>query len=134
MCNFVYHHWISISTYSLLSYPLILLMIVGHLLYKFPNAELAFFMHIILVSLQYIYIILHQLARTKKIEYIRGKMQGGRGHWAAPKILNNVFLFICLTTLGTLIEFWLIGSSSVQAFQPIIVIYKMGKFMYYNWG
>ena len=40
----------------------------------------------------------------------------GRGHWAvdytSPQSLNKVFLFVSLTTLGTFIEIWLIGSVS----------------------
>ncbi len=35
--------------------------------------------------------------------------QGGRGHWAkyytSPKVYNNVFLFVGLTTLVTFVEF-----------------------------
>ena len=40
--------------------------------------------------------------------------QGGRGHWAvyysSPQSLNNVFLFVGLTALWTLLNFdWLVS-------------------------
>ena len=37
------------------------------------------------------------------------KVHGVRGHWTSTKFYINVFLMFDLTTLGTFIEFWLIG-------------------------
>ena len=50
-----------------------------------------------------------------------------------PEFHNNVFLFVGLTILGTLVNFicWFV-ELSVQKFQPLILIYKRGKFVYYN--
>ena len=45
-----------------------------------------------------------------------------------PKVFNNVFLFVGLTTLGFLIG-WLI-----QTFQRLILIDVKGKFVYENFG
>ena len=47
-----------------------------------------------------------------------------------PKTYDNVFLSVGLITLGTFIEFWLVGSFSwsIQKFLLLIVI-KKGKFV-----
>ena len=52
-------------------------------------------------------------------------------HWST-KFYKNVFLFISLTTLGTLIEFWLPGSLSWVLIQPLIVIVRRGDFLYHH--
>ena len=44
---------------------------------------------------------------------------------------NNVFFFVGLTTLGTFIELWLVGSLSFQTFQPLIVIYRRVNFVHH---
>ena len=49
---------------------------------------------------------------------------------------NNVFLFVGLTTLGDF-KWILIGwfiKLKVKTFQPLIIIYKMGNFVYYHLG
>ena len=63
-------------------------------------------------------------------------LQGGRGQWAvyytsSQKFYNNVFKFV---TLGTFIDFWLVGSFSLVAkrFNPPIVYYKRGNFVYHH--
>ena len=51
-------------------------------------------------------------------------------HWS-PKILKT---FVGFTTLVTLVNFgWLI-MLSVQTFQPIIVFYRRGIFVYHHLG
>ena len=64
-------------------------------------------------------------------------LQGGRGQWAvyytsSKNFYNNVFKFV---TLGTFIDFWLVGSFSLAAkrFNPPIVYYKRGNFVYHHW-
>ena len=40
-----------------------------------------------------------------------------------PKVYNNVFLFVGLTTLGNLTNYdWLIIKLSVETFQPLILM------------
>ena len=64
--------------------------------------------------------------------------EGGR-HWAVNYISSQRFVisFSYLLTLGTCIEFWL-GSYFIKfrfhTLQPLIVIYRMGHFVYHNWG
>ena len=41
---------------------------------------------------------------TKYCRLVSFLSMGGRGQWA-PKFYNNVFLFVGITTLGTLVEF-----------------------------
>ena len=50
-----------------------------------------------------------------------------------PKVLLNVILFFGSTTLGTFIEFWLVGSLS-WVFKTLIVIYRRSNFVYHYWG
>ena len=52
-----------------------------------------------------------------------------------PKIYINIFLFVGLTTLGTLVILinWFI-KLSVQTFQRLIQIYRLGYFVFHNWG
>ena len=52
-------------------------------------------------------------------------------HWF-PKSYNNNTLVYGLTNLETLIG-WL-NKLSVKTFQPLIVIYIMGNFVYRHWG
>ena len=48
-------------------------------------------------------------------------------------LVPNFFLFVRLTTLGTFIEFSLVLIKlSVLRFQPLIVIYRMGDFVYHH--
>ena len=54
----------------------------------------------------------------------------------SPKFHNTVFLFVGLTTLGTLMIFcigWFFNFG-VQTFQPLILIYRSGNFVYHHWG
>ena len=44
----------------------------------------------------------------------------------SPKFYNNVFLCVSLPTLGTLVNFYW----RIQTFQPLILIYKRGNFVY----
>ena len=66
-------------------------------------------------------------------------LQGGRRHWAVNYISSQRFVitFSYLLTLGTCIEFWL-GSYFIKfrfhTLQPLIVIYRMGNFVYHYWG
>ena len=47
----------------------------------------------------------------------------------SPKIYNNVFVFVDLTTLGTLVNFdWLFHLAECSKFQPLISIYRRGSF------
>ena len=52
----------------------------------------------------------------------------------SPRFFNNVFLFVCLTTLITFILIGWIVQFVVQMFQPLIVIYKQGKFCVLSLG
>ena len=46
-----------------------------------------------------------------------------------PKFYNKVFLFFGLITIRTWVNFdWL-----AQTFQPLIVIYRRGNFVYHHW-
>ena len=38
------------------------------------------------------------------------RWQGGKGHGLFITLVPNVFLFVDLTTLGTFVELWLVGS------------------------
>ena len=63
--------------------------------------------------------------------------QGERGHWAvfytSPQSFKiTFFLLVGLTTL--VIYCMLIGWLSVKTFQPLIVIFIMGNFVYRHWG
>ena len=50
-------------------------------------------------------------------------------YYTSPQsFINNVFLFVRLTTLGTFLEFWLIGS-----FSSLIEIWKRDHFVYHGW-
>ena len=54
----------------------------------------------------------------------------------SPKSNNNVFIFVGLTTLGTvnwILIGWLI-KLSVKTLQPLIVIYRSNHFVYNHWG
>ena len=49
----------------------------------------------------------------------------------SPKFYNHDFLFVGLTTLGTVVVLWLVGKKlSVQMIQSLIVIYKRGSFVF----
>ena len=54
----------------------------------------------------------------------------------SPKFYYNVFLFVGLSTVGTLVNFtWIVQIiSSVQMFQSLIVMYRRGNFVYHHWG
>ena len=66
--------------------------------------------------------------------------EGGRGHWPvyfiSPQSFKWRFLIRWLNNVGGF--YWiLIGwfvKSSVQTFQPQILIYKRGNFVYHHWG
>ena len=50
-----------------------------------------------------------------------------------PKFYNHALWFVEFKTLGTFFKFWLSVTWSVQAFQPIILIYTRCNFVYHNW-
>ena len=50
-----------------------------------------------------------------------------------PKVLNNIFLFFGLTTLGTLNLICWLTKLSVQTFKPLIVNYRRSNFVYNYW-
>ena len=52
----------------------------------------------------------------------RERILGCLLHWS-QKFYNKVFLFVGLTTMGTFIEFWMVGSLS-----------WVSKHCYYHWG
>ena len=66
--------------------------------------------------------------------------RGGNGLFITlvPKVYNNVFLFVGLTTLGDLLNFdWLYKCCikiNVQIFPPIILIQQRGNFVYHHCG
>ena len=64
-------------------------------------------------------------------------VQGGREHLTkntlVPKVYNHVILFNGLKTLGTFIEFCLVGSKLVNPnFQPIILLIIIGDVYKFN--
>ena len=67
--------------------------------------------------------------------------QGGRGHWAVFCTSSQSFLIrwldifgdFCLILICWFIEF-IVGLLSVQTFQPLILIYWKGNFVYHHWG
>ena len=50
------------------------------------------------------------------------------------KVLLNAFLIAGTITLETFKNFDWFNKLSVQTFQPLIVIYGRGSFMYHLWG
>ena len=60
--------------------------------------------------------------------------QGGRGYYTSPQSFIKCFLIRWLNNFEEFIEFYWFINLSVQTFQPLIVIYIMGNFMYHHWG
>ena len=68
----------------------------------------------------------HCKARHKRNSNLKIRERGQCAvYYTSPKnFIKNVFLFVGLTTLGTLVNFgWFIRKLSVQTFQPQISIY-----------
>ena len=78
--------------------------------------------------------------RTSTAEVSSRLCQGGRGHWpvyhTSPQsfIMTLFTLFVSSTTLRTLLNFGLLFKLSHQTFQPLIVIYITGHFVYHHWN
>ena len=71
--------------------------------------------------------------------YIYGCTQSETGQWAvyytSPQSFIIVFLFVGFITLGTLVISVLIGcliKLSVLTFQPLILMYRRGNFVYHH--
>ncbi len=67
------------------------------------------------------------LGVTSIIQLIR---EGGDFNRLVHKVLNNIFLFVSFTSLGTFTEFWLVSSIIWVSYK---FIYKIGYIVYHHW-
>ena len=84
----------------------------------YKQIVILYFVHTKSNNLEYLYLNMHAL-------------QGGRdiGLFITQGFISTFFLFVGLKTL--ILICWFI-KLSVQTFQPLIVIYRRGKFMYHH--